>query len=542
MGKQMKSDTIGAASNHLTPRPKSAATSVRFAPARKLSGKRNPPLAPSARSLPVKRIGALGAFILVTVTVAPMTRAADDASGQSVSPVQATTTSDPFIPTAELESRLLPLTRDELQVEADAWRALLKAKLQEIAAAEIQVIEQNKQIQEAKEQAATAQEKVEEAQKESEATQPAESEEVAPPAEGEAAKPAEVAEAEKVQEEAKEEKKQTLEGINKLKEERAKIVDRFNIVLNAWEKKGGDISEHEQYVTAVSGIKLDVSDASAAWVAVLGWLKSEEGGLRWARNLALFVVTLLAFWILARIVGRAVRRAMRMVKNASDLLREFTETMSRRAVLLVGLIVALAQLEVNIGPLMAAIGAAGFVVAFALQGTLSNFASGLLILIYRPYDVGDVVDVAGVSGTVESMNLVSSTIKTFDNKKMVVPNNAIWGNVITNVTGHKTRRVDMVFGISYGDDLDKAASILEDTLAQHALVLKDPAPTVRMNELADSSVNLICRPWTKTPDYWTVYWDVMRTVKQRFDAEGISIPFPQRDVHVHQLPAPASGG
>ena len=156
-----------------------------------------------------------------------------------------------------------------------------------------------------------------------------------------------------------------------------------------------------------------------------------------------------------------------------------------------------------------------------------------MILIYRPFDVGDVVDVAGVSGTVAALNIVSTTIKTFDNKIMIVPNNSVWQNVITNATGSTTRRVDLVFGIGYGDDIDKTIQVLEEVVRAHPMTLDDPAPVIRVHELADSSVNFICRPWVNTADYWTVYWDLMRAVKMRFDEEGISIPFPQRDVHLY---------
>ena len=168
-----------------------------------------------------------------------------------------------------------------------------------------------------------------------------------------------------------------------------------------------------------------------------------------------------------------------------------------------------------------------------MQDSLSNFASGLMILFFKPFDVGDVVDAGGVSGSVESVNLVSTTIKTFDNKKMMVPNNRVWGDVITNASGVTERRVDMEFGIGYDDDIDKAQAILEEIVNAHPLVLQEPAPTIRMSALADSSVNFIVRPWTKTADYWTVFWDITREVKKRFDAADIGIPFPQRDVHLY---------
>jgi len=207
----------------------------------------------------------------------------------------------------------------------------------------------------------------------------------------------------------------------------------------------------------------------------------------------------------------------------------------------VGFVVALSMLEINVGPLLAAIGAAGFIIGFALQGTLSNFAAGIMILIYRPYDVGDFVDIGGTFGTVDAMTIVSTTLMTLDNQKVVVPNNMIWGDKITNVTGTDKRRVDMVFGIGYSDDIAKAQRILEEILVDHEAILKDPEPVVKVHELADSSVNFVVRPWVKTENYWNVYWDITKTVKLRFDDEGISIPFPQRDVHVYNNSVDTAG-
>ena len=156
------------------------------------------------------------------------------------------------------------------------------------------------------------------------------------------------------------------------------------------------------------------------------------------------------------------------------------------------------------------------------------------MLIYRPFDMGDFVNVGGVLGKVESMNLLSTQLRTPDNQMVVVPNNNVWGDVITNITGITERRVDMVFGIGYDDDIDKAQAILEEIISKNELVLEEPEPVVKLHELGDSSVNFVCRPWVKPADYWTVYWDVTQEVKRRFDAEGVSIPFPQRDVHVYQ--------
>ncbi len=332
-------------------------------------------------------------------------------------------------------------------------------------------------------------------------------------------------------------KEHMLVTINKLREEQTALIDRFNVVLSALKAKGGEIEEYRKYVAAVSGVDMDIQDikdVSAFRIIIWGWLKSTEGGLRWLKNISFFILTLLAFYILAIVLGRITHKTVSASKKCSDLLKQFFVSVVRKTIMLIGIIVALSMLEINIAPFVAGLGVAGFILGFALQGTLSNFASGLMILIYRPFDVGHVIEAAGIRGKVQSMNLVSTTVTTPDNQIVVVPNGEIWGGVITNVTGSDTRRVDMIFGISYTDDIAKASSLLESIVSSHELILKDPEPTIKVHELGDSSVNFVCRPWVKTADYWTVYWDVTRAVKERFDAEGVSIPFPQRDVHLYQ--------
>ena len=267
--------------------------------------------------------------------------------------------------------------------------------------------------------------------------------------------------------------------------------------------------------------------------ATMKWLLDPDRGLAFGVNVIVFILILLAAKVLGRILGKVVGRALKAGKlSASDLLIKFFVTTTRNVVFVLGLLMGLGQLGVDVGPLLAGIGVVGFVVGFALKDTLGNFASGIMILLYRPYDVGDFVEVAGHTGKVDAMSLASTVMLTPDNQKLTIPNGSIWGGVIRNVTAQKTRRVDLTFGIGYEDDINKAAAIIEDILEKHELVLKDPAPVVRLTELADSSVNFVCRPWTKTSDYWAVKCDVVKSVKERFDAEGISIPFPQRDVHL----------
>jgi small conductance mechanosensitive channel len=296
------------------------------------------------------------------------------------------------------------------------------------------------------------------------------------------------------------EKTKLLDSVTQLDEQQTALTDRLKAVIEEFRRKGGKVDDYEAYIASISGIDLRLGALKTNWALISGWLTSAEGGLRWIKHLKDFIVNII-----------------------------------RKLIFIVGFVVALSMLGINIGPLLAAIGAAGFIVGFALQGTLSNFAAGIMILIYRPYDVGDFVDIGGTFGTVDAMTIVSTTLMTLDNQKVVVPNNMIWGDKITNVTGTDKRRVDMVFGIGYSDDIAKAQKILEDILQKHEAILKDPEPVVKVHELADSSVNFVVRPWVKTEDYWDVYWDVTRTVKERFDAEGVSIPFPQRDVHMHQV-------
>ena len=222
----------------------------------------------------------------------------------------------------------------------------------------------------------------------------------------------------------------------------------------------------------------------------------------------------------------------------STLLKDVLVSVCGSTVMVIGVLIALAQVGISLGPMLAGLGVAGFVVGFALQDTLGNFAAGGMILIYRPYDVDDFVEVAGASGLVKKMSLVSTTITTFDNQTLVVPNSKIWGDVIKNVTAQKLRRVDLVFGIGYSDDIPLAERILSQVVEDHEKTLSKPEPLIKVHELGDSSVNFAVRPWVKTEDYWDVYWDLTREVKLRFDREGISIPFPQRDVHIYHEDAP----
>jgi small conductance mechanosensitive channel len=198
---------------------------------------------------------------------------------------------------------------------------------------------------------------------------------------------------------------------------------------------------------------------------------------------------------------------------------------------------ALGQLGVNTTSFAAIIAAAGLAIGFALQGSLGNFAAGIMLIIFRPFKAGDFVEAGGVAGVVEDVQIFATKIRTGDNKEITVPNGAITGSSIVNYSAKPTRRVDMVFGIGYDDDIKRAKEILEQVVTSDQRVLSDPAPTIAVSELADSSVNFVVRPWVNSGDYWPVLFDITENVKLEFDKQSVSIPFPQTDVHVHQSAA-----
>ncbi|WP_395344778.1 mechanosensitive ion channel family protein [Ningiella sp. W23] len=245
--------------------------------------------------------------------------------------------------------------------------------------------------------------------------------------------------------------------------------------------------------------------------------------------IVIFVVGRIVVNIIVKIVGKLLAKS-----SYDEMLVDFIMGIVRSILLLFVIIAALDQLGVDTTSLVAILGAAGLAIGLSLQGSLQNFAAGVMLLVFKPFKSGDFVDAGGVSGTVKGISIFTTTMNTPDNKEIIVPNGLIYSGAITNYSAKETRRVDMVFGIGYGDDLKKAKTILEEMVAAEERVLKDPAPTVAVSELGDSSVNFVVRPWVKSADYWGVMFDFTEAVKLRFDQEGISIPFPQMDVHVHK--------
>lgn len=256
--------------------------------------------------------------------------------------------------------------------------------------------------------------------------------------------------------------------------------------------------------------------------------------LPWGINL---ISALLIFYI-GRLIAKGIVKVVKKLltrSNMDAMLVNFIASILSALLLLFVIIAALSQLGIDTTSLVALVGAAGIAIGLALKDSLQNFAAGVMLIIFKPFKVGDFVDAAGVMGIVESVGIFSSAMRTGDNKAIIIPNGSIYQGTITNYSAKPTRRVDMVFGIGYDDDIKLAKEILERLLAEDERVLKDPAPVVALSELGDSSVNFIARPWVNSGDYWAVAWEMNEKVKTAFDEAGISIPYPQMDIHLNHI-------
>ncbi|EGR1075452.1 small-conductance mechanosensitive channel MscS [Vibrio cholerae] len=250
------------------------------------------------------------------------------------------------------------------------------------------------------------------------------------------------------------------------------------------------------------------------------------------------VISAILILFVGNMVVKAVAGSVAKVLRSKEMDKavvEFIHGLVRYTLFIIVLIAALSRIGVQTASVVAVLGAAGLAVGLALQGSLSNFAAGVLIVAFRPFKAGDYVEIAGVAGSVDSILIFQTVLKTPDNKMVVVPNSAVIGGAITNYSRHATRRVDMVIGVSYKSDLQKTKRVLRETLEKDPRILKDPDITIGVLTLADSSINFVVRPWCKTEDYWKVYYDSMQAIKEALDANGIEIPFPQMDVHLNKI-------
>ena len=281
----------------------------------------------------------------------------------------------------------------------------------------------------------------------------------------------------------------------------------------------------EEIAEIAEVIPTSIDEASQLWVQV------QDVAAVWG----LKVIAAVAIFVIGRWVAKAVRSGVRRMMTKADvepIIIGFVGSMTYIALLAFVVIAALGQLGIQTTSFIAILGAAGLAVGLALQGSLANFAAGFLMIIFRPFKVGDFIEGAGVAGVVEAIHIFTTTLKTGDNKLIIIPNAKLSGDNITNYSAQETRRVDMTVGVAYDADLSVVRDVLNDIISKEERALKDPAPLVAVAELADNSVNFVVRVWTKTSDYWGVKFDMTETIKNRFDSEGIGIPFPQRDIHI----------
>ncbi len=267
-----------------------------------------------------------------------------------------------------------------------------------------------------------------------------------------------------------------------------------------------------------------------------------EGALIRIQELAtlygLKVVAALLIFIVGRWIAKIIQRVTEKIltkRSVDPIITSFVENFVYVVLLVFVILAALAQLGIQTTSFIAIIGAAGLAIGLALQGSLANFAAGFLILIFRPFKAGDYVEAGGVAGSIEKIHIFTTQLTTPDNKAVIIPNSRIMGDTITNYSAKETRRVEMVFGVGYNDDIDKVRSLIKDVIDHDGRILKDPEPMIVVSSLGDSSVNFTVRVWAKTPDYWGVFFENVEAIKKRFDAEGISIPFPQTDVHLYEV-------
>jgi small conductance mechanosensitive channel len=257
--------------------------------------------------------------------------------------------------------------------------------------------------------------------------------------------------------------------------------------------------------------------------------------IEWGSAFGLKLIAAVAILIIGRIVAKSIRKLIVTVmdkRKVDKTISSFISSLIFSSLYIFVILAALSQVGIQTTSFMAIIGAAGLAIGLALQGSLSNFAAGFLIILFRPFKLGDYVEAANVSGSISKISVFTTEINTIDNKKIIVPNAQIMNGTITNYTAEKTRRVDLTFGVGYDVKISKVKDILTSIIEKHKLILKDPEPFVRLGNLGDSSIDFKVRVWTKTEDYWTVYFDLTESAKEEFDKENINIPYPQMDVHL----------
>lgn len=423
-------------------------------------------------------------------------------AGFDPSPDNAITLGDPDIDPEALRLMLLPLPLSALEHEVEAWRLLVEERTAAHSQARVELLALNELDRQVEARA--------------EGT------------DGEGAAPGGPAETGKAVDDrfAGEEtaadsaalddaRHEQVERTAELRDARVAAVDRMQVALKAYADKGGDsgvVEEYTNYAQAVSEVAIDVSDSETALKSLHSWATSEQGGLRVLRHAGLFLFAVLASLVVGRLVSVTVNAALKRTGVTTVLLRRFLRVWIRRIAVALGVLWGLSLIGVSIVPLVAALGAAGFILAFALQNSLSNFASGILIMFQKPFDAGDYVEAGGVEGTVEEVSLFCTYLATPENKQVIVPNNMIWEDVIVNATGTATRRLAIEFEVDTDHVLEEVEQKLLDIMNAHPDVLRDPAPEVQLTSLGADSMHLVCWPWVPTAKRDQVRWELVASV------------------------------
>ncbi|MEO1431351.1 MAG: mechanosensitive ion channel domain-containing protein [Cyanobacteria bacterium J06633_8] len=318
-------------------------------------------------------------------------------------------------------------------------------------------------------------------------------------------------------------KNQLVANVTEAQSERTAIVDRFKVVLDELELKGGDAKSYKQYIDAINTVQLDLQDAEGVGVRLISWLQSAEGGLRWAGNLGKFLGIVLASIIVSQALAIFLKHFLVKFDNVSGLMREFTIMLVKRGGVVVGFMLALTALEISLGPIIALLGGASFVLAFALQSNLGNLASGLMMMLYKPFDVGDEVKINGIWGNVDSITLANTKIKGWQGQIFSIPNNVVWGGMIETLTQGKTRGVSLLLRIPLEEDLERVHNLIVEILKSHAKVLQDPAPSTFVWQIEEYYISLYVSAWATKEDFWGVHADAVRMIQERFLLEGIPV-------------------
>jgi small conductance mechanosensitive channel len=321
-------------------------------------------------------------------------------------------------------------------------------------------------------------------------------------------------------------KNQLVVTVTELRAQQTALTDRFNVILDELERKGGKVAFYRQYIQAIGSVELDTKDTQGLGLRLLGWVKSEEGGLRWANNAGKFLGVLVASIIVAQILGTLLNQLLSRFGGTSVLMRTFIVMMIKRGGVVIGFLLALTALEVSLGPVLALLGGVSFILAFALQSNLGNLASGLMIMAYKPFDVGDEVRISGIWGKVDSISLANTTIKALSGPTFIIPNNEVWGHTIENLSSSETRKIQIPLRINFERDVRQVEQLVINIFKSHPQMLENPAPSTLIAKIDENQIVVNANGWVKRQDFWRVYQEMIRRIQEQFNKEGINLNVP----------------